>query len=109
MSEHEGFGLPLCEAMAADVPVVAFAAAAVPETLGGAGILFSPKSLPHVAALCETLIGSEVMRERLLEGQRRRVAQLGPDATLPVLREALQAIRHPGTLGGDPGERLGAG
>ena len=40
MSEHEGFCIPLLESLAHDVPVVAFAAAAVPETLDGAGILF---------------------------------------------------------------------
>jgi glycosyltransferase involved in cell wall biosynthesis len=101
MSEHEGFGLPLCEAMAADVPVLAFAAGAVPETLGGAGLLFSPKSLPHIAALCETLVGSESLRERLLEGQRRRVGRLGPDVTLPILRDTLQPLFGTGTL--DPG------
>ena len=38
MSEHEGFCVPLVEAMAADVPVLAYAAAAVPDTLGGAGV-----------------------------------------------------------------------
>ncbi len=37
LSEHEGFCVPLVEAMAADVPVLAYAAGAVPETLGGAG------------------------------------------------------------------------
>ena len=40
LSEHEGFCVPLVEAMAADVPIVAYAAGAVPETLGGAGLLF---------------------------------------------------------------------
>ncbi len=43
LSEHEGFCAPLLEAMAADVPVLAYAAAAVPETLGGAGVQFAPK------------------------------------------------------------------
>ena len=37
LSEHEGFCAPLLEAMAADVPILAYSAAAVPETLGGAG------------------------------------------------------------------------
>ena len=37
LSEHEGFCVPLVEAMAADVPILAYAAGAVPETLGGAG------------------------------------------------------------------------
>ena len=41
LSEHEGFCVPLVEAMAADLPVLAYGAAAVPETLGGAGICFN--------------------------------------------------------------------
>ena len=45
LSEHEGFCVPLVEAMAMDVPVLAYAAAAVPETLGGAGVSFAPKDL----------------------------------------------------------------
>ena len=51
LSEHEGFCAPLLEAMAADVPVLAYAAAAVPETLGGAGVQFAPKDLEYAAEL----------------------------------------------------------
>ena len=54
LSEHEGFCVPLVEAMATDVPVVAYAAGAVPETLGGAGLLFSPKDLEFAAELLGT-------------------------------------------------------
>ena len=43
MSEHEGFCLPLLESCYFQVPVVAFDAAAVAETLDGAGILFRDK------------------------------------------------------------------
>ena len=50
-SEHEGFCVPLVEAMAADVPVLAYAAGAVPETLGGAGLLFAPKDLEVAAEM----------------------------------------------------------
>ncbi len=89
MSEHEGFGLPLVEAMAAGVPVVAYDAAAVSEALGGAGVLFSPKSLPHVAALCEILLDDPVRRRRIVEAQRRRAAKLTPEASLAALAEAL--------------------
>ena len=45
MSEHEGFGVPLLEAMELGVPVVAYAAAAVPGTLGDAGVLLDDKAL----------------------------------------------------------------
>ena len=56
MSEHEGFCAPLVEAMAADVPILAYAAAAVPETLGGAGVQFAPKDLEQAAELAGALV-----------------------------------------------------
>ena len=51
LSEHEGFCVPLVEAMATDVPILAYGAGAVPETLGGAGVTFSPKDLEWAAEL----------------------------------------------------------
>src|SRR4029077_16961596 len=45
LSEHEGFCVPLVEAMATDVPVLAYAAGAVPDTLGGARVEFAPEGL----------------------------------------------------------------
>src|SRR5215831_2472617 len=55
MSEHEGFGVPLLEAMASDVPVLAYAAAAVAETLGGAGMGFDEKRFALLAELAVQL------------------------------------------------------
>jgi glycosyltransferase involved in cell wall biosynthesis len=49
LSDHEGFGLPLLEAMSRGLPVVAYDAAAVAETIGDAGLLLSDKA-PHVVA-----------------------------------------------------------
>src|SRR6185436_2189986 len=45
LSEHEGFCVPLVEAMATDVPILAYSTTAVPDTLGGAGLQFTPKDL----------------------------------------------------------------
>jgi glycosyltransferase involved in cell wall biosynthesis len=74
LSEHEGFCVPLVEAMATDVPVVAYAAGAVPETLGGAGVLFEPKDLEHAAELLGMIAYDESLRARVIAGQRRRLA-----------------------------------
>jgi glycosyltransferase involved in cell wall biosynthesis len=93
MSEHEGFGLPICEAMAAGVPVIAYDGGAVSEALGDAGLLFRPKRLERVAALCEILLDDPVRRRRLIEGGRVRAAQLSPEATLTPLAEALEPLR----------------
>ena len=77
LSEHEGFCVPLLEAMAADVPVLAYAAAAVPDTLGGAGVQFAPKDLEYAAELLGALAFDDDLRARVVAGQRRRLADFG--------------------------------
>jgi L-malate glycosyltransferase len=77
LSEHEGFCVPLVEAMAADVPVLAYAAAAVPDTLGGAGVQFAPKDLELAAELLGTLAFDDSLRAQVIAGQRRRLADFG--------------------------------
>ena len=89
LSEHEGFCVPLVEAMAMDVPVLAYAAGAVPETLGGAGVLFSPKDLELAAEMTASLVYDRSMRASVLEGQRRRLADFAPARVEARLREVL--------------------
>jgi glycosyltransferase involved in cell wall biosynthesis len=78
LSEHEGFCVPLVEAMAADVPVLAFAAAAVPDTLGGAGVQFAPKDLEFAAELLGELAFNDNLRAAVIAGQRQRLNDFGP-------------------------------
>ena len=78
LSEHEGFCVPLVEAMAADVPVLAFSAAAVPDTLGGAGVQFAPKDLEFAAELLGELAFNDNLRASVIAGQRRRLNDFGP-------------------------------
>ena len=92
LSEHEGFCVPLVEAMATDVPVLAYAAGAVPETLGGAGVLFAPKDLELAAEMLGTLVYDRPVRERVLEGQRRRLLDFAPDRIEARLREVLASL-----------------
>jgi glycosyltransferase involved in cell wall biosynthesis len=73
LSEHEGFCAPLVESMAMNVPVLAYAEAAVPETLGGAGVSFAPKDLELAAEWLGALVYDEPLREGVLAGQRRRL------------------------------------
>jgi glycosyltransferase involved in cell wall biosynthesis len=95
LSEHEGFCVPLVEAMAADVPVLAYAAGAVPETLGGAGLLLAPKDLEVAAEMLGMLVYDRPVRERVLEGQRARLREFAPDRTQARLQEMLAALeRH---------------
>ena len=92
LSEHEGFCVPLVEAMAADVPIVAYAAGAVPETLGGAGLLFSPKDLEVAAELLGSVVYDRDVRAGVLEGQRRRLQDFAPDRIEAKLTEVLGGL-----------------
>lgn len=74
LSEHEGFCAPLLEAMATDVPILAYSAAAVPETLGGAGMQFAPKDMEYAAELLGLLTFDDELRATVIAGQRRRLA-----------------------------------
>lgn len=73
MSEHEGFCIPLIEAMVHDVPIVAYSAAAVPETLDGAGILFHEKQFEAVAEMMGQVVRDGKLRRGVLTGQRERL------------------------------------
>lgn len=74
MSEHEGFCVPLLEAMAADLPILAYSCTAIPDTLGGAGVQFAPKDFEHAAELLGMLAFDDGLRAAVIEGQRRRLA-----------------------------------
>ena len=89
LSEHEGFCVPLVEAMATDVPVLAYASSAVPETLGGAGVLFSPKDLEYAAELLGELAYNARLRARIVAGQRRRLNDFGDMRIVSSIRDML--------------------
>jgi glycosyltransferase involved in cell wall biosynthesis len=73
LSEHEGFGIPLLEAMYHGVPVVAFAAAAVPETVGAAALLLPTKAPATVAAAVQRVLSDDVVGRQLSAAGRDRV------------------------------------
>ncbi len=92
LSEHEGFCVPLVEAMAMDVPVLAFAEAAVPETLGGAGVAFAPKDLEYAAELLGALVYDEPFRAGVLAGERRRVQDFQHARVASRMKTVLSAV-----------------
>jgi glycosyltransferase involved in cell wall biosynthesis len=91
LSEHEGFCVPLVEAMAADVPILAYSAAAVPDTLGGAGVQFAPKDLELAAELLGALAFDDDLRAEVIAGQRRRLEAFG-DAR--IRRDLTELVRQ---------------
>ncbi len=75
-SEHEGFCVPLVEAFHMQVPVLAFAATAVPATMDGAGVLFEEKDPMHVAALMDAIVSNVALQDAIVEGQLAAVERL---------------------------------
>jgi glycosyltransferase involved in cell wall biosynthesis len=78
MSEHEGFCVPLLEAMHFRVPIVAFAGGAVPETLGAAGLLVREKRFAEVAELMRRAVADAGLRERLVAAGTARLRDFDP-------------------------------
>lgn len=75
-SEHEGFCVPIVEAFHMGVPVLAYAAAAVPATMDGAGVLYSDKDPAHVASLIDAVVGDPDRQGRIVDGQDAALARL---------------------------------
>jgi glycosyltransferase involved in cell wall biosynthesis len=75
-SEHEGFCVPIVEAFYKQVPVLAYAATAVPSTMDGAGILFENRDPIHVAALMDEIISNATLQDQIIDGQLAAVARL---------------------------------
>jgi len=92
MSEHEGFCVPLLESFHFGLPVLAYAAGAVPETMGGAGILFDRKDFPLLAELVNRLQRDPLLRERIVQAQRKRLEDFAPGVFAARLREALRRV-----------------
>ena len=93
-SEHEGFGVPLLEAMASDLPIVAFRAAAVPDTLGSAGIVLDDKDPEHWAEVITELCRDAGRRESVLATQRRRLADFSVQHTGATLLELIETLAN---------------
>jgi len=75
-SEHEGFCVPIVEAFYKQVPVLAYAATAVPSTMDGAGVLFDDKDPMHVAALMDAIVSNASLQDAIVDAQLAAVARL---------------------------------
>jgi glycosyltransferase involved in cell wall biosynthesis len=95
-SEHEGFCVPLVESFYKQVPVLAYAATAVPATMDGAGVLFDDKDPVHVATLMDAILSDAALQDRIVEGQLAAVDRLrSQDFAGTLLRFVDQIVASP--------------
>ncbi|MFO7662489.1 MAG: glycosyltransferase [Chloroflexota bacterium] len=86
MSEHEGFGVPLIESMVLGLPVLAYGAAAVPDTMGNAGVLFYRKAYEPLAELIDLILTDQPLRERIIAQQYKRAQAFSE----PLIRDQFE-------------------
>ncbi|MBU4278075.1 MAG: glycosyltransferase family 4 protein [Proteobacteria bacterium] len=89
LSEHEGFCVPLVECMHLGIPVVAFAAAGVPGTLGGGGILLDSKEPQRVAEAVAKVLTDPALAQGLRAAGKERLRRFAPDRVADDLRQVL--------------------
>ena len=94
-SLHEGFGLPLLEAMACGVPVVTSNISSMPEVAGDAAVLVDPRDEQGLAAAIARLLRDEALRDRLREAGIARARQFSWEATARRTLDAYASVVQP--------------
>ena len=90
-SDHEGFCVPLLEAIHHRLPIVAYASTAVPETLGNGGLLLASKAPATVAAAVHRVLADQPLRSALVAAGTARLAEFD----LAVTRRRLTDVLAP--------------
>ena len=92
LSEHEGFGVPLVEAMHYGLPVVAYEAAAVKETLDGKGLLLDSKKPTEVATVVHEVLQDSQILNSLVNDGYLRADELSFEANVEAYKKALSPL-----------------
>ncbi len=91
-SAHEGFGMPLIEAMYYGVPVVARSTGGTPEAMGTAGVRYDELSAPELAALIHRVASVPTLRDDILRSQQQRVQEMLNRPLAQELRDLLAGV-----------------
>lgn len=90
MSEHEGFCVPLAEAMLFDVPIIAYDTSAIGDTLGGSGILLDSNDPVFAAGVIRRVLTDELLKKQIIEGQRRRLEDFSYERIRDIFEKQLK-------------------
>jgi glycosyltransferase involved in cell wall biosynthesis len=90
MSAHEGFCVPLVEAMICDTPILAYKSTAIPYTLGDAGIQFERKNYPELALMCNRLRKDSAFRNEVLKDQKQQLKRYSKVEVQKTIDEFLE-------------------
>ncbi len=90
VSYFEGFGIPLLEAMYADVPVICSNNTSLPEVAGDAGLLVDPFSVDSIASAMKAVYGDIILRNSLIEKGRLQRLKFSWDASAALLWNSIE-------------------
>jgi len=91
-SLDEGFGFPLLEAMAVDLPVVSSRAGSIPEVAGDAAVLVDPRDVDALGEALATVLDDDARRRALVDAGRNRVAAFPWSATAGAFADLYAAL-----------------
>ncbi len=91
-SEHEGFGVPLLESFYMRIPVVAYAAGAVVETMNGGGIILHEKDYFRTAGLLDSLIRNSDLRKQIIDSQLKALKKYEGTSLSRILLKHVEEV-----------------
>lgn len=95
MSEHEGFCVPILEAMKFEIPILSYKEAAVPETMGNGGLLFLKKDYQSIAALIKVIEDDKQLQNKVIRNQKNRLDYFSKHNTSNIFLNELKKELNP--------------
>lgn len=92
MSEHEGFCVPLVEAMFFDVPVIAYDTSAISDTLGGSGVLLDDNDPVFVSRVIDRVVSDKKLQSHIIDVQRRRLEDFSYERIRDIFEKQLKSF-----------------
>jgi len=93
-SEHEGFGVPLLESFYNEIPVIAYNAGAVKETMNGGGIVINSKDNEKIAVLVEEIRNNQKLRNSIVKGQKRALKKYSYNNIKSILLGHIKSLKE---------------
>ena len=94
MSQHEGFCVPLLEAMYFHVPIIARNTTAIPYTLGNSGVLVDDNDPVTAALLADKIINNSKLRESIVRKQDRRLEDFSHEKIKKQILDEVKALQN---------------
>lgn len=94
MSEHEGFGVPLLEAMKNNVPVLAYESSAIKETMDIGGITFTDKDYNLIAGLIDEIVLNKELKNKIISVQKERIDKLVNTDTEKLILQLIDDLKN---------------